>query len=347
VLIETVLPVFVTLLPKEWLFNRLKWAFARWRGAPLSRARWLAAHAPPRFRLEIRCASLMRSVVLCCAFSAGLPVLNFALSGCLAARFVCDSLALDHKMRLQRAGAQLPRALELALLFAAFVQAAMGWVVLRVSSARAGAGDGAGASGGVASEATFLVVSCGIAWALFGYTSFKCSRARDCCCGAGEAAAGAAGAPARAALRRAHSTYMRGIFGAGVFDEAEDTFDETEGRPFAELVARAQHSLARGVDPDAGTWLELQAVCASLVMRGEPYFSAERNQQPSHGDAPSGLLSGGARQRAGAWWLSGSEDSEEAHGTVPLGPVFSVPQLRAWTERCAEAGWERGRARLF
>jgi hypothetical protein len=308
VLIETFLPALISLAPKEEAWNALVACAYGQR----SRAEWLEARAPPKFLLDVRCASLMRSVILCCAFNAGLPVLNFALAGCLAVRLLSDSAVLDFRVRLVRAGAELPRALEVTLLFAAFVQAVMAWVVLRASRS----------NGGGPVEAIFLALSGLMAWAVCGYASFKMRRARDCCCGAGEWALRAA-PPLRAALRRAHSAFMVAVFGVDVFGEYEDNFDETEGRPYAEVAARAQRSLVRGVAAD-GAPLEMQAACANLLVRGTPYFMPERDQQESRGDAPSSGLGGGAGPAA-----------EPGAEGAPLGPAWTVPQLREWIDACA------------
>ena len=126
-LIETLLPPLMVLLPIQAATNLV---FERIFGTP-SRVLWLQTHAPPPFVLEVRCAGLMRSVILCCAFNAGLPVLNFAAAACLLVRYVCDLHVLDSSLRLQRSGAELPRALEITLIFAGLVQAVMSWQILQ------------------------------------------------------------------------------------------------------------------------------------------------------------------------------------------------------------------------
>jgi len=297
VVIEAVLPVVVALVPREVAFNALKEALL---GTP-SKTRWLESRYPPQFRLEVRCASLMRTVILSCAFAAGLPVLNFLVSACLALRYIADTFVFDNRMRLMRAGAELPRALELTLLFAVVVQACMSWVLLSIDEAPSSP----------AFENATLVVLPTIGLVVAGYFSYKCRRARDCFCGLGERAAGSISPHARTALRTAHSFFMRAALGSMLFDEVDDTYDETKGVAYADLVRRAHDELERGTAE--GKPLSGKRVLNNFLLRAKPYVMLERLQQASFGDASVG-----------------------GHGdAVPLSPVMSGPQLREWLAACA------------
>ena len=59
----------------------------------------------------------MRSVILVCVFNAGLPILNYCLSACMLFHYISDTYSWEHLYRVQREGAELPRALEFTLLF--------------------------------------------------------------------------------------------------------------------------------------------------------------------------------------------------------------------------------------
>jgi hypothetical protein len=325
-LIETLLPALMVLLPIQELTNIL---FERTLGfGTPSRVLWLMTHQPQEFVLEVRCAGLMRCVILCCAFNAGLPVLNFACAACLAVRYVCDMQALDSSKRLQRSGAELPRALELTLLFAGFVQACMSWAILT-----------AGQPGNSSTQIVFLLLAALSAWGVLGYFSWKRARARDCCCGGLLRSSRwlASHLPARSgagllpgALAFVHTTFMRVVLGAHFFGEVEDAHDETGGRPYAELSARCQSELLRGFAAD-GAPLASESVASAFLLRRRPYELPERLQSRAEAAAARGKAVAGGDDGSG---LGGGE----ADDAPPLMPVWSGQQMRAWLARGAERG---------
>jgi len=322
-LIETLLPPLLVLAPIQQLVNFF-FEVLTGMGRP-SRKLWLEMHAPPPFNLEVSCASLMRCVILCCAFNAGLPVLNFATAACLAVRYLCDVHVLDAKMQLQRSGSELPRAIELTLLFASFVQALMSWVILA-----------SGWAGNAANEVVFLLLAAVSAWATLGYFSWKRARARDCCGGfallalrwlAARALPARCGARAAelpaAALAAAHSAFMRLALGGRFFGEVEDAHDETGGRPYAELSALAQAEILRGCAA-GGAPLAAERLASAFLLRRAPYEMPERVQSAREAAA---LAAGGAHAAA-----------EPDASQPPLMPAWSGRQQRAWIARGAERG---------
>jgi RNA recognition motif-containing protein len=224
VLIESVVPPLIDFLAVDHRLAVFLASFAR------SRTEWHIARTPPPFILAERCAALMRTVIMCCAFNAGLPVLNFAVAAGLFIRYNSDKWCMSNLFRLMRAGAELPRALELCLMFATAVNVVMNWATLR-----------AGWATNEVSEVIFYIGIICAMWAILGYFSFKKFRGRDCWGGSGPLipCVGWLVCFNRRLLRpftAVHEAYMRLIFGEFFFNEYEDGLDETGGKTYGQLA---------------------------------------------------------------------------------------------------------------
>jgi hypothetical protein len=323
VIIEALLPPTMNFLSPVYRIKCVK----SWRATSFTA--WASARVPPSYRLELRCAALMRTVLLVCSFNAGLPILNFALSICLCLRWAADAYSLDHIFRLQRTGAELPRALEMALALAGLLQAATAWVYF-----------GSGSTGeqyrSPVTMWTFFLLAGFLLWTLLGYFSFKYARGRDCCCGLtallpipslsafdprnwpyfSSSSLSRARAPMpmtapppasnintshrnlsqspplppphTSILEAVHVAFMRLLFGEFFFGDYEDQDDETEGKPYIDLVHEL-HAAGTGTDKGAGAIDDAAAAAAETttrrltftsvaLMRAWPYRLPERAQ---------------------------------------------------------------------
>jgi hypothetical protein len=167
-LVEAVVPSLLSLLAPEW--RLLKWLYGSSGSAELRRQ----VSRPPSYLLAERCASLMRIVIICCTFSNGFPLLNFATAAAITAQLFADRHALTHTYRMQPAGSELPRSIEFTLVFSLLLKAFMSWMMLH--SLWSG-------SGGLVTRGFFAATALLLLWTYSGYLSWKCCRGRDCCCG--------------------------------------------------------------------------------------------------------------------------------------------------------------------
>jgi hypothetical protein len=299
VLIETFIPPLLALIPTLWIKTHV----AKYTSGYKSFTEWMSICTPPAFNLDSRCASLMRTVLLCSAFQSGLPILNLACAICLFVRYLSDLYVMDNVLRIQRSGAELARALEISLVFAALILACMSWVLLRAGQAHTFIH--------INTEIVFFVCLVFILWALSGYLSFKRFQQRDCCMGCGFAMI-----PKRFPnpLLVIHEMYMRLIFGEFFFHDFEDTHDETEGKSYSDLCRIAQSELLSGLT-EGGQAVRLASVSSHFLMRATPYEMKERTQQ----------------------FLKTSSDNSDADTqhvySIPHAPDWTASQMRDWLSR--------------
>jgi hypothetical protein len=168
VLIESIVPPVVDFLALD---KRMNGYFA---SVSMSATQKKMFEAPPVGILAMRSAALMRTVIMCCAFNAGLPVLNFAVAAGLFIRYQSDKYLYQNYFAVRKSGPELARAIELTLMFAATVHVVMGWVTLRL-----------GWASNLITEAIFYIGIIGVMWAVLGYFSYRWFRGRDCWCGSG------------------------------------------------------------------------------------------------------------------------------------------------------------------
>jgi hypothetical protein len=225
ILIESVVPPLVNVTNLPYRLRVLKAKLTA-----KSRIVHEIAMQPSSYILAERCAALMRTVILCCAFNSGLPVLNFAVAAGLSIRYWSDKYAMQNLFRLQKSGPQLARVLELTLLFATAVNVVVGWVTLR-----------AGWDSNFISEVIFYIFIVGCAWAFLGYFSWKKFRGVDCWLGSGPIL------PCTGWLccfnptvlkpfHAVHRAYMTLIFGKALWgDDLDDGEDETGGQIYGEI----------------------------------------------------------------------------------------------------------------
>ena len=126
---------------------------------------------PPSNTLAGRSAMLMRIVFICCAFSPGLPLLNFATAFCIFTQVLADSHAFTHVYALESSGAELPRTLESCLLGGVLLNAFLSWMT-KVTPG--------GGSGENLALITLLVFIGFVAWVESGYFSWKTYHGKDC-----------------------------------------------------------------------------------------------------------------------------------------------------------------------
>jgi hypothetical protein len=169
ILIESLVPPIVSLINPAY---RIAQALSL---RSTSFTQWALLRTPPAYRLELRAAALMRSVILVCIFNAGLPILNYCLSACMLFHYISDTYSWEHLYRVQREGAELPRALEFTLGVAGVMQASCAWLYF---------GFTATGEQSLLPAVTFLVFVSFLAWAVLGYFSYKYARGRDICFGA-------------------------------------------------------------------------------------------------------------------------------------------------------------------
>lgn len=168
-ILEALIPAFMNILGMP--FKPLS-AFARYFATSRTLIKFLSY--PPSYILAERCASLMRTVLLCCAFNSGLPILNAMAFIVLLLRYWTDWYSLQAVFRLQRSGAELARALELTLLFTTGLNAVVMFITLNARWD---------------SNVFTVYISyslIGIAlWGVTGYFSYKYFNGLDCWCGSG------------------------------------------------------------------------------------------------------------------------------------------------------------------
>jgi hypothetical protein len=262
-IIETLIPFLLVLIPLKWIYMKI----TEYTSGYASYTEWMSLHEPPSFALESRCASLIRTVLLLCAFQSGLPVLSIACTVFLFSRYICDIYTLENTARIQRSGAELARAVEVSLIFATLLLACMSWVLLRAGQATSALH--------VNAEIVFFICLFFILWALSGYVSFKRFQKRDCCFGYGFSRL-----PKKYPnpLLILHESFMRLIFGDFFFNEHEDTFDETDGKTYSELSRQAQEELKTGLRKD-GQVVKKECLSSHFLMRFIPYEMKERTQR--------------------------------------------------------------------
>jgi hypothetical protein len=165
---EAILPPTLSILAIGWRVNL--WLSGKSPSPDL--AEW--AHEPPPFLLAERCASFMRIVIMCCAFSAGMPLMTFFTAACIASQYVVDTATLTRIYALAPAGPELPRAIESMLIFGSLINCSVSWLTLRD-----------GSNDALAVRVT-LFATCGVLlWAASGYFSWKWFKGRDCFGGTG------------------------------------------------------------------------------------------------------------------------------------------------------------------
>lgn len=224
ILIESVVPPLINVTNLPYRLRVLKARlFAK------SRIVYELSIQPSPYILAERCAALMRTVILCCAFNSGLPVLNFAVACGLSIRYWSDKYCMQNLFRLQKSGPQLARVLELTLLFATAVNVVVGWVTLR-----------AGWDSNFITEVIFYIFIVACAWAFLGYFSWKKFRGVDCWLGSGPLL------PCTGWLccfnptilkpfHMVHRFYMTWIFGEEFWGEEPDDNDETGGANYGDI----------------------------------------------------------------------------------------------------------------
>ena len=292
ILIETVLPPMMNFVAPKY---RISLLLSR---STTSFTQWAMEQTPPTYRLELRCAALMRTVLLTCAFNAGMPILNLAVAMCLFVRWLADSYAIENLFRIQKTGSELPRALEVSLAVALSVQVTASWIFLTPD-----------ANNGP-TQIAFVVFLSLLAWATCGYVSFKFARGRDCCCGASallpmvsfsccvrhvrhvhmfakrlmatkrhlhiESTAPVPTLDKRrveSLIEAIHGMYMRLLFGEFFFGEYEDEDDETEGKSYEQLVEEVHgYKSADAVQTARLTYTSM------TLLRKWPYRLRERSQ---------------------------------------------------------------------
>lgn len=294
VIIETFLPPLLLMMPMKWINMKL----TEYTSGYTSYTEWMSMRQPPPFALESRCASLVRTVILCCAFQSGLPVLNIACAACLFIRYLSDMYAMEYVCRIQRSGAELARALEVSLILSTLLLSCMSWVLLRAGQATTALH--------VNAEFVFFICLFFILWALSGYLTFKRFQKRDCCLGYGFSMIPKSFPNPLLVI---HQMYMRLVFGDFFFNEYDDTFDETGGKSYTELSKIAQKELQTGFRED-GTVVKQECLSSHFLMRTTPYEMKERSQQ---------LLKTSTASNAGV-------------DSIPYPPDWTALHMRIWLE---------------
>jgi hypothetical protein len=299
VIIEAILPPLLVLIPIKWINMKL----TEYTSGYTSYTEWMSMRVPPPFALESRCASLVRTVFLCCAFQSGLPVLNIACAACLFIRYISDMYVMEFLVRIQRSGAELARAIEVSLILATLLLACMSWVLLRAGQATTALH--------VNAEVVFFICVFFIIWALSGYFSFKQFQKRDCCLGYGFSRI-----PKKYPnpLLILHESFMRLIFGDFFFNEHEDTFDETDGKTYSELSRQAQEELKTGLRKD-GQVVKKECLSSHFLMRFIPYEMKERTQRI--GKTGIGI---------------GVDNTAPFEDLIPYAPDWTALHMKKWLE---------------
>jgi hypothetical protein len=263
-LVETVLPPLLSLAVPDWRFMR--WLYGSSGSAEL---RQLVAEPPP-YLLAERCASLMRIVIICCAFSSGFPLLNFATALCIAVQFATDRYALTHIYRKQPAGPELPRSIEVVLVSGMLLSALMSWLTLRT----------AWADSNVIVKGTLLAAVLAVLLVGLGYSAGKCCRGGGGG-GGGVVAGGGGGAAGRRCrccctvpepVRWLHSVLMTALLGRRFFQASGQQEEELEQE---QEQGAGQHSAEKSSE---ATYSALSESTPDFLLPRHPYAVYERAQ---------------------------------------------------------------------
>jgi hypothetical protein len=290
ILIEAILPPILAVLPIT-LIRMHTTAFK-------SYTEWMILLTPKAVVLDTRCASLMRTVILCCAFQSGLPILNLACALCLFIRYVTDMYLMENVFQIQRSGAELARALEASLVFATVILACMSWALLRAGQAQSLLHFN--------TEVVFFLCLFFTLWAISGYLSFKRVQKRDCCFGFGFSMI-----PKNYfnPFLVIHETFMKLAFGSAFFRDYVDTVDETGGKKYSELCKKAQIELIKGICED-GSIVHSSCLSSHFLMRVVPYEMKERFVDKK--------------------CLSISVTVDDILESLPYAPHWTAHQMREW-----------------
>ena len=223
ILIESFLPPFMNLTQ---IVRRIKLCLKR---NYKSEKKGEIMHYPPQFSLPEKCAGMMRTVLVGCAFSPGMPILNWLVAIGLLVRYFSDKYAMEKIFQLFKLGPQLCRVLELTLALAVVLNVLMVWVVM-------------GPSVPDYRYVTYGFIGFGFIgwWCLAGYFSWKYCRGRDCWCGSGVLIPCSRLCARREQYRRScnpiHEVFMKLVFGSSFFSDYHESssanYDETGGKPF-------------------------------------------------------------------------------------------------------------------
>lgn len=205
-IIDSFLPPLLSYFVPDW--RLLNWFYGR--GGSASYRDTVAL--PPSNGLAGRSAALMRIVVICCTFSPGLPLLNFATAFCIGMQYWADSNAFQYVYAYETSGVELPRTLETCLLVCVLLNAYLSYLT------RLSVDDPSDVSR--FALLAFIVI---VVWLETGYHSWKRHRGRDCFCGAGFLCLGPLLRRCRAEfllrpVRIIHEIFMRLVFGRQFFD---------------------------------------------------------------------------------------------------------------------------------
>ena len=175
---------------------------------------------PPN--LAMRCASLIRTIIMCCAFNAGLPVLNLGVAVAIIARYYSDKFCYTEIFAVMRYGPELARSLELMLMFAAAVQVVTGWVTLN-----------AGWENNFITLFMFYLGVIGTMWAVMGYFSYRWFRGLDCWGGSGPVLPCTGwlccfNDRVLAPFQAVHKAFMTLVFGVEFFEQLEKKAESME-----------------------------------------------------------------------------------------------------------------------
>ena len=196
----------------------------------------LSRPSPPN--LAMRCASLMRTIIMCCAFNAGLPILNVAVAVALVSRYFSDKYCYTNTFAVLRYGPELARSLEITLMFSTAVNCVMGWITLE-----------AGWQSNIITEAMFYIGIIGLLWAILGYFSYRWYRGLDCWAGSGPICPCSGwlccfNRTVLAPFTSAHVLFMTVVFGIEFIDEKSEEDNEraivTGGLPYETMIS-ARH----------------------------------------------------------------------------------------------------------
>jgi hypothetical protein len=224
---------------------------------------------PPQFVLADRCAGFMRVVILACAFSPGLPALNFLTSLMLFMQRYADGYAFTRIYRLQPDGAQLSRALELSFMIGCVLHAFTAWIILRTED-----------QDGEANRYTIITLGIVLLWLASGYVSIKVFRGRDCCGGAGFLCSGwlcCFNSYLMAPHQHLHSFFMRLFFGPAIFqshDRMRHTSDK-DVKVTSHDISKAMESRQRLPEDSYSSLVKASPTFENLAF---PYAVWERAQ---------------------------------------------------------------------
>ena len=215
---------------------------------------------PNPTNLAVRCASLMRTMIMVCAFNSGVPALTPLFAAGLIIRYASDKYCYTEQFAVTKYGPELARALEVTLMFATAVQVITGWAVFNL-----------GWDNNVINTAVFYLGVIGILWASLGYVSYRWYRGLDCCFGSGPIC------PCSGWLccfnqyllfpfHAVHKLFMTLVFGFDFFSEKskDDSSEESAERKEAILIRTGGMPYGRAIEV--------------LGLRKTPYCFFERGQ---------------------------------------------------------------------